>query len=84
MSLQDIFYIVGIITMSLYVLLLFTLVIILFYIKRKLTDIITIIENKMEIIKDIISHPKETAAVVGGVLANKAIHEASKLFKAKR
>jgi hypothetical protein len=50
MNLQDIFYIIGIVFMALYTVLLVTVVILLFYIKKRITDMV-------EKIKDILAHP---------------------------
>ena len=40
-------------------------------------------DQKFDVMKTVISHPKETASVVGGAVANAAIDQAAKLFKKK-
>lgn len=57
MSLQDTFYLVGIIFMTLLIVLTIIFVVIMFYIKVRITEFV-------EKVKDIVAHPAETAAKV--------------------
>ena len=84
MSLQDTFYIIGIICMTLYTLLLIVIVVLLFYIKKKITDMYKIVEEKIETAKEIITHPKRAAVVVGATVADVALSKAEKFIKKKQ
>jgi hypothetical protein len=55
MDLQNIFYLVGIIFMGLLIVLMAIMVIILFVIKKRITEFV-------DRVKDIVSHPGEIAA----------------------
>lgn len=67
--------------MVLHSVLLLILVILLFSIRKKVMNITHELEEKFDIMKTVISHPKETASVVGGAVADAAIDQAAKLFK---
>jgi len=81
MDLQNTFYIIGIICMTLYTLLLIAIVVLLFYIKNKITEFYTILEEKIETVKEVIYHPKRAAATVGTAVADVALNQAEKLIK---
>lgn len=72
MTLQTIFYIIGILCMSLYTVLLIAVVILLFYIKKKMTDFSKMVEEKVSEVKTIMHSPRDMAATVGATLADKA------------
>lgn len=78
MTLQNTYYILGIVTMSLNILLLIAIVVLLFYIKRKITDITQNIQDKLSLAKEVIKHPKATASVVGGAVEDVALKKAGK------
>ncbi len=61
MSLQDSFYILGIVFMSLSIIILIGIVILLFYIKKKITDIHKFAELKIEDITEFTSRPIKRA-----------------------
>jgi hypothetical protein len=84
MNIQNTFYILGIIYMTLYTLLLIAVVILLFYIKKRINDAVSDIKNKLEIAKDIISHPKEIAAEVGRAVTATALDKASEFLKNRK
>jgi Sec-independent protein translocase protein TatA len=78
MDLQNTFYIVGIIYMTLYTLLLIAVIILLLYIKKKVTELTDNIQEKVETIQDMASHPKETAASIRAAVAQTAFEKVSK------
>ena len=82
-TLQTIFYVVGIICMALYTLLLIVGVILLFYIKAKITQIATIVEQRIEQVKNVVTHPEELAATVGAAVATTAIKKVKAMTKRK-
>ncbi len=84
MTLQNTFYVIGIICMTLYTLLLIAIVVLLFYIKAKITEVTKQVQAEFNQIKEIVSHPKEVAANVGAAMASTALHEASKLMQRKK
>jgi len=82
--LQDTFYIVGIICMTLYTLLLIAVVLLLIYIKNKISEFTENVQEKIETVKEITSHPKEVAASVGAAVADTALTKASQMVKSKK
>lgn len=84
MTLENTFYVLGIITMSLSLLLLIVIVVLLFYIKKKITDVTKNIEDKLRLVKDIATHPKETAVAVGEAVADVALSRAGKMIAANK
>ena len=72
MDLQTIFYVVGIITMTLYTLLLLAIVIVIFLIKKRVTEASRKAEAKINEIK--------TMADLGSTIADSAIRKAADLF----
>ena len=84
MNLQDAFYIIGIICMSLYTLFLIVMVILLFYIKKKINDLTDIVEKKIEIAKEITNHPKRVAASIGAAVATKALSKTADIIRPKK
>ena len=70
--------------MTLYTLLLIAVVILLFYIKKKITDFTDSIQERIEIAKDITKHPKEIAISVGAAVADTAINKAARAMKSKK
>lgn len=84
MSLQNIFYLVGIICMTLCTLLLAVMVILLFYIKKKITEITKTTEVKINEIKEIITHPKQTVKNIGATIASTVLEQASKFLRSRK
>jgi Sec-independent protein translocase protein TatA len=78
MDLQNTFYIVGIIYMTLYTLLLIAVIVLLIYIKKKVTELTENIQEKINTIQDMASHPKETAASFGAAVAQTAFEKVSR------
>lgn len=70
MSLQDIFYFVGIIYMSLLSVVLIGIIILLYYIKKKVTEVSQNIERKVSETKEAMLRPQNIARTVGAILAN--------------
>lgn len=67
--------------MSLYLLLLLAIVILLFYIKKKVTDVHAMVEEKIETVKEFISHPKSVAETIGAAVADVALTQTQNLIK---
>ncbi len=70
--------------MSLYTLLLLAIVILLFYIKKKITDLYEKVEKPIKTVKGIVSHPREAAEDLGAAVASTVFDEASKLINSKK
>ncbi|MGE5042343.1 MAG: hypothetical protein ACM3IJ_05590 [Candidatus Levyibacteriota bacterium] len=73
MNLQDAFYVVGIIFMGLFILLFITMIILLFYIKKKIWDIY----------ESLIISPKHAAGKIGARIAEAAVSQASRVLRKK-
>lgn len=84
MNLQTLFYIVGIVAMMSYTLLLIAMVILLFYIKKKLSDTYETLAGKIDTVKQIASHPQEVAASIGASVARSAMERIGKLGEPKK
>ena len=83
MSLENIFYTIGIIFMTFHTLLLVAIVVLLFVIKKKMTDIYEQAEEKWEQVKDIAHNPKEALTKVGLSLVDKAMSSVENKMRAK-
>lgn len=70
MSLQDIFYIVGIIFMTILIILMAGIIVLLFYIKSKITELTAHIERKITETKEAVLKPQKIAGTIGAALAN--------------
>jgi septation ring formation regulator EzrA len=70
MGLQEIFYLVAIVTMSLLTILFVVLLVLVFYLKNKIDDLI-----------DALSHPKRIASSVGEAVVDTAIDQVKKFTK---
>lgn len=84
MALQNTFYVVGIIAMTLYTLLLIAIVILLFYIKNKLSEVFEKIERQFDLAKNIVTHPQEAAVVLGVSAAKLVFGQIINLFRRKK
>jgi uncharacterized membrane protein len=80
-DLQTTFYSLGIIFMSLSILLLIGLVVLVFYIWKKVTQMQKMIEGKIE---DISSRPGEIAGEIGAKVVGEAVKKAQSYFRGKR
>ena len=69
--------------MTLYTLLLIAVIVLLFYIKKKVTVLTEYIQEKIEIIHEMTSHPKETTARIGAAIAQVAIAKVAKKRRRK-
>jgi hypothetical protein len=81
MSLQDFFYIVAIITMSIHVLILIIVIFVLLSIRKKITETADAIERKMENVKDLVAHPKIVATSIGKMILGGAVTQLTKLLR---
>jgi hypothetical protein len=80
-QLQTTFYVVGIIFMVLYGLLLIGIVIILFYIWKKISNFTAEVTEKFKTVKQVASHPENIASSVGEALAGTALNQIRKIFR---
>ena len=83
MNLENTFYTIGIIFMTFYTLLLVAVVVLLFIITKKMTEIYDQAENKWEQVKDLAKNPKQTLTNVGLSLVDKAIGKVEKEIRSK-
>lgn len=83
MNLENTFYTIGIIFMSLFTLLLIAIVILLFIITKKMTKLYEQAEEKWEHLKNLADNPKETLANVGVALVDKAFNKVEKNIRSK-
>jgi len=83
MTLQNTFYVLGIVFMSLSILLLIAMVIATFYIKSKIAKIQEIIEEKLNLARHVANHPSDIAVDLGTVVASKAIKKAKSFLNKK-
>lgn len=81
MSLQEIFYIVAIITMGIHILVLIVITAVLFAIKKKVTKTAESVEKRAEIVKDYIVHPNIIITTVGKALLNRAMTQIAKVIR---
>lgn len=80
MSLEEVFYILAIICMSLYIVSFILLIILFFYAKNKLSQVFYLLEKKITLVKETIANPKQIARKLGGKLVAKAIHKVGKIL----
>ncbi len=83
MTLQNIFYVVGIVFMILYTLLLLAVVILLFYIKNKISQVYGNIEDKIHSVKKVVDQSESLAASMGAAFADTAVKQMQKIAKRK-
>ena len=81
MDLQNTFYILGIVCMSLFIVLLLVIIGMLLYIQRKISLLSELVQLKVDAVKEAITNPGEIALTVGTAVAGKALNQVSKLFK---
>lgn len=78
-NLQNIFYLVGIVTMSLMTILFFVLIVALFYIRAKIGEVVTVIEKRLKEVKSIVGNPQKMANTVGEAIIDTAVNQVSKM-----
>ena len=83
MSLQDIFYLVSIITLSLIAILLLALVIVAFYIRSKIGELSQNVGEVIKQTKNVVSNPKQLAANIGEAVFDTAVDQVEKFIKPK-
>ena len=75
MDVQSVFYIVGIVFMSLAILILLFIGYVLFALKQKITHLTNTVEEKLNIVSQIMDDPTEAAFSLGSHMANKAVRK---------
>lgn len=80
MDLQTTFYTMGIIFMSLFIILFTALLVLVFYMWKKISQMQRMIEEKID---DITNRPGEFATDIGAALVNKAVKKAKSFFETK-
>lgn len=81
MDLQTTFYSLGIIFMSLSILLFVSMLVLVFYIWRKVSRMQQVIEEKID---DFVSRPAEIAGEIGASLVNKAVKKAKSFLEGEK
>jgi hypothetical protein len=81
MSLQDLFYLMAIITMGIHIVILIVLVIVLQSIRKKISETADAVERRMENVKDFVTHPNVVANKIGKVLLGQALTQITKIFR---
>lgn len=84
MDLQSFFYITGIIFMTLYTIILLVLVILLFILKKKISNFHETIKYNAESAKKSLTDPKRIAAFIGGIVVNIALGKAAGFIRFRR
>jgi cell shape-determining protein MreC len=84
MDLQNTFYVVAIVFMTLFILLFIGVVVLMFVIQRKLSALYTSIDEKISSVKYAMDRPREIAASIGAAVADKAINSIGKMTSKKR
>ncbi len=80
MDLQSIFYIVGILFMSLAIILLLVIGYVLFALKQKITHLTETIEEKLDKVSRLMDDPTDVAFTIGSQVANKAVRKVKSLI----
>ena len=80
MSLQDTYYLTNIIVMILAIILLTALVILVFYIMRRIGQLSDNINRRLDEVGKIVEDPADVAAEVGAAMAEKGLKQIKKLF----
>jgi hypothetical protein len=81
MDIQTTYYILGIIFMSMCIVLLTGMLILVFYIWRKVTQMQQLIEEKID---DITNNPGEIVTDIGAAVVSKAVKQAKKYFNSAK
>lgn len=72
MNLQDTFYILGIVFMTLSIGILIAIAVLLFYIKKKVTEIHNYVDEKIEDLETITNPVKKAVGFAASIFANKS------------
>lgn len=75
MTLQDLYYMVGLVYMSMGIVLLVALVFAVFYIKKRIDDLHKMVDKKLEFAEKVMHHPAESAVDIGAQFAEAAIEK---------
>lgn len=70
--------------MLLYTLLLIAVVVLLFYIRNKISDVYEKIKDQVEIAKNVVSHPKEIVEIAGATAADFIFNQIIKFLRPKK
>ena len=81
MNLQDFFYVIAIITMSMHIIILIIVVVLLLSIKKKLSETAALVERKVKNVKNFVSDPSILANTVGRMLFGQVLTKVSKILK---
>jgi len=84
MNLQDIFYIVGIGTMVVFIILFIVFIAVLLFLKKKIKDVYTLVEKDYSTVKQAITHPEKAISTVGEAITGTVITQGIKLFTSKK
>ncbi|MGE5042354.1 MAG: hypothetical protein ACM3IJ_05645 [Candidatus Levyibacteriota bacterium] len=84
MTLQDLFYIVGLMYMSMGIVLLIALVFAVFYIKKRVDDMHKTFDDKLGLLGKAIHHPAESAVDLGASFAEAALEKVKEVIEKKK
>jgi hypothetical protein len=60
------------------------IVVLLFYIKKKMSDVFDLVEKNLNNAKQIVKHPKEIASAVGEAVVDTAVSQVAKMTRGKK
>lgn len=80
-TLQNTFYIVSIIAMTLMTILFFVVIVALFYIRAKIGEIADVTEKRLKELKSILIHPQKMADTVGEAIIDTAVNQMAKITR---
>lgn len=83
MSLQDTFYLVGIITMSSMTLLFVGFLILMIYIRAKIGELVSVVGRRLDEAKKLVTNPQKIADTVGEAVIDTALNQVEKLTRPK-
>lgn len=83
MSIQDIFYIFGIVYMVMGIVLMIIIGVVLIIIKNRINDLHTLVDKKVEMINRIANDPTDMAFNVGAKMANVAVKKVKEAISKK-
>jgi hypothetical protein len=83
MSLQDIYYVMSIVYMTILCVIAIAVAVLLFYIMKKIADLSRAVDQQIERLNRLTADPADTAANFGAAVANTAINRISKIIKKK-